>query len=150
MPNWCSNEVTLSLNKKNDVSKNAYVFVEELSKYIESNEGQFFQFLRPMPEYLIHRVAPNNCKTWYEWRSKNWGCKWDASETHVSYIDEAENTITIQFESPWRPPIELYDFLFDMSIDVYATCEEGGVGFKGIYDDGAYTEVDTFQEVVNG
>ena len=90
MPNWCENELRITNNTERRH------FINKLNQYIIDNDGRFFQYLRPMPEYLLHASDK-----WYDWRVENWGCKWDACETEVVHLDEENNCITIQFNSPW-------------------------------------------------
>ena len=127
MPNWCENELTITDNKE------SRHFINELNQYIIDNEGRFFQYLYPMPEYLLHASDK-----WYNWRVENWGCKWDACETEVVHLDDENNCITIHFNSPWAPPIELYDFLINLEIglEVDAIFEEEGMGISGTYENG--------------
>lgn len=132
MPNWCSNEVTITYNKE---TRNSNTFIQELEKYIDENGGSFFQYLRPMPEYMA-RIDD----TWYDWRTQNWGCKWDACETHIVYSNYLMNTITLQFETPWAPPVELYNFLSELGFKVSATFSEPMMNFKGTYELGEYYE----------
>lgn len=138
MPNWCENELTITSN--NELRK----FIHDLNQYIIDNEGSFFQYLRPMPEYLLHDSGK-----WYDWRVLNWGCKWDASDTEVVHLDEERNSITIHFNSPWAPPIDLYDFIINLGIglEVDAIFEEEGMGFNGTYENG---KANINQEEYNG
>lgn len=43
--------------------------------------------------------------SWYEWRSANWGCKWDANNygTPIEFEDGDDN-IHVEFDTPWGPP----------------------------------------------
>ena len=45
--------------------------------------------------------------SWYNWNIRNWGCKWDASQTDL-VADEAngENWVLVyKFDTPWAPPM---------------------------------------------
>lgn len=55
----------------------------------------------------MRRVYAENEKaygapSWYEWRIKNWGCKWDASECRRL------SACTWRFETPWDAPQRWY------------------------------------------
>lgn len=144
MPNWCSNEVTITAES---------VVIDGVVDSINNKNGRFFDYLRPMPTYLSERTAGGGTgkmpSSWYDWRSDNWGCKWDACETHIVEVsDKGDDTksVTILFESPWAPPINLYNFLYSIDVDVKATYSEPMMGFKGSYSNGVDTEVDTLAE----
>ena len=42
------------------------------------------------------------CKTWYDWCTRNWGCKWDLSDITLEVSDES---IGIQSLTAWCPPL---------------------------------------------
>lgn len=142
MPNWCSNKLTIEAEP---------AVVDGMVDYIKNNNGWFFNYLRPMPSYLNDRVHNCNGKehTWYDWRSDNWGCKWDACDTaivDVSSDDDGMKSVTVLFESPWAPPIYLYNFLHSIDVGVKATYSEPMMGFEGTYENGVDTEFSTFSE----
>lgn len=124
MPNWCSNDLTLS---HSDASK-----VEGLIRYLEDCEKkddadvQMFQYLRPRPT--------NQEDNWYDWNVSNWGTKWDAN-VYSSFAGDGH--VYVSFDTAWGPPIALYDYLTAEGWVVEALYAEPGVGFCGSYSDGA-------------
>ena len=120
MPNWCLNNVTL---KHDDVE-----VVDGLYEVLEKNPEQqeLFQYLRPRPE--------SESENWYSWNLENWGCKWDVSV--YDFDREDENTIRMSFDSPWGPPIAMYEFLESEGWSVDAMYDEGGMAFCGAFRDG--------------
>jgi hypothetical protein len=66
----------------------------------------------------------------YDWHCGEWGTKWDV-DTNV-YVD-GTSTVSVNFDSAWSPPIELYRWINRNYPEVRLewTYEEGGVGFQG-------------------
>ena len=67
-----------------------------------------------MPEELETEPSPQRDKDkakkfiekygaddWYNWRCKNWGCKWDASES--GFWKDGDDWV-VSFQTPWSPP----------------------------------------------
>jgi len=82
----------------------------------------------------------HNCSTvfnWYDWNCDNWGTKWDASETRLSWEGD---DLVINFDTAWNVPsrfIEKLSHLYpDVIFDVYAY-EEQGQYTSGRYAGGA-------------
>lgn len=137
MPNWCYNSATFSHNDKSKIDA-----LEEQLK----NNGDLFNSLRPMPEELRETTSPNSneeqVKTltekygagdWYSWAVNNWGTKWDAS---IGNWERDEDSIYVNFDTAWAPPIELYNYLTEQGWDINANYNEPGMCFAGIYSDG--------------
>jgi hypothetical protein len=79
------------------------------------------------PRYQNGKEA--HCTTkfnWYDWNIDNWGTKWDASETRLSW--ECDDLV-INFDTAWDVPHEFIEKLShmypDVIIDVYAYEEQG-------------------------
>jgi len=127
MPNWCYNTAKIS-GSKTEIER----FVKFLKETEDdSNEG-WFTFFRPMPQKI-----KNTENGWYEWSINNWGCKWNCQVSDWTY-DEDTNTVSLTFDSPWSPPIQLYEYI-DQEFDEFNIsaeyCEEG-IGFVGEFVDG--------------
>ena len=143
MPNWCSNIATLRHEDKSLIDK------------IEQAEG-VLQALIPCPEELnddelttsygdedkqkaveakrAEMVKKYGHASWYDWNIANWGTKWDLCEVNKTRIDA--NTIQLNFDTAWSPPVEAYDKLMGMDFEVLAYYFEPGMCFAGIYDNG--------------
>jgi hypothetical protein len=126
MPNWCTNAVTIS---HEDVTK-----IDAIETALKTEEKNFFQVIRPMPE--------SEKDDWYSWNVNNWGTKWDASVYEWERQDET--TITINFDTAWSPPTTLYEFMEEEEYNVDAYYHEGGMSFCGKFQDGydSYYEYD--------
>ena len=119
MPNWCNNTIKIQSEKKR---------IDEFESFLNENDGKdWFTFFRPLPEDLQN-------DGWYEWSINNWGCKWNCDANDWQRIDE--NTISFWFDSPWGPPLALYEFMVDEEFDVRASYHEEGMAFVGEFVDG--------------
>ena len=110
MPNWCKNNLKIvgdELEKKRCL------------KMLIDDEGKMtFDKAVPMPLPLKNTTAPSKypskhlkekygADNWYDWSIKNWGCKWDASESEFN----PGGDIDVTFETPWGPPIQFLEKL---------------------------------------
>ena len=131
MPNWCNNSITIQGSTET---------VETLWEEANKEDSGLLNAMVPMPVELNDTVSPSDGDNWYNWRTTNWGCKWDVSLEGLEFTNNHDGTssITGWFDSPWAPPIEAYNtFLDDMDgCYIEATYEEGGMDFAGIYTDG--------------
>ena len=131
MPNWCNNSITIQGSTET---------VETLWEEANKEDSGLLNAMVPMPVKLNDTVSPSDGDNWYNWRTTNWGCKWDVSLEGLEFTNNHDGTssITGWFDSPWAPPIEAYNtFLDDMDgCSLSATYEEGGMDFAGIYEDG--------------
>lgn len=123
MPNWCNNSVTISGKTKK---------IKEFVRFLEENDGKnFFTHFLPLPDNL-------QGEEWYSWSVNNWGCKWncDANDWVVSEIDKKTMSVSFWFDSPWGPPLALYEFMENEDLKVQGDYHEEGMGFVGRYSDG--------------
>jgi hypothetical protein len=127
MPNWCLNKLTIEHSDKDMVDR----FVKAYNKGTVCNEF--------IPE-------PNDIGDgWWDWRVNNWGVKWDVGadegtdreEWHGLKASVVGNQASCSFDSPWAPPIPLYEKMVELGYDVKASYFEPGMAFCGIYDNGA-------------
>lgn len=122
MPNWCSNKLVVSATSKKDLDE----FVVKMGGQDEEGDKREFTFnaLVPRP-----KAEENN---WYDWNVKNWGTKWDASESSV-YIHDEEFRVNITFDTAWSPPIEWLEKVAPQfpKLNFTLLYYEGGMGFAG-------------------
>ena len=127
MPNWCSNYVEVTGK------------VSELEKY-KLLQTFSLQNIRPMPEELINTVSPGDSPNWYDWCLSNWGTKWDVDvDGDIQTVARSGlDTITVacSFDSAWSPPIELYQYMETLGLQVSAAYYEPGIAFYGTFKDG--------------
>ena len=115
MPNWCSNNFSITGNKNS---------ISDLWVAAELKEG------------LLEAIAPIG-----EWEYGNaveaWGTKWDVSLEGLEFEDHGDGTASISgwFDSAWSPPIAAYEQLaadFDSCI-IEASYFEPGMDFAGFW-----------------
>ena len=131
MPNWCANNAEFY---NEDVAK-----VNELEarlKNLTDEDGLFSFFVK---------IPAEEKENWYDWNTANWGTKWEASVYSHERTDD--NTIRVNFDTAWCPPIALYEFL-SQNTDWYteATYYESGMAFIGKVS-GEFDECYTIDDV---
>ena len=143
MPNWCNNSITIQ-----GPTETVKTLWEE-AKTADNGSFGLLNAMVPMPKELEDTQGMSDGPNWYQWRVNNWGTKWDISDEGLEFTDNGDGTssITGWFDSAWSPPIEAYNTWLDDNdnCSLYATYEEGGMDFAGIYDDGH----DEYMEGVN-
>jgi hypothetical protein len=88
-------------------------------------------------EQLIEKYGYGD---WYSWSVDNWGCKWncDAQDWTVDDYDDENLSIKFWFDSPWGPPVALYEFISqDDSMTIFGNYHEEGMAFVGRYEYGS-------------
>ena len=114
MPNWCGNQLILRHSDKSKFE----ALVEELSK--GEDRVELFKHFRPRP--LTEE------ENWYDWNVANWGTKWEAN---VHYSNVQDDEITIDFDTAWSPPVDLYEHITKDGWEIEAAYSEPGMGFVG-------------------
>ena len=102
---------------------------------------EWFDFVLPCPQELkdVGAVSFHDKRNeellekyghqdWYSWSLENWGCKWNCD---AQDWDRTDDTITFWFDSPWGPPINLYDEMVNQGFDVEAYYHEEGKAYVG-------------------
>ena len=89
---------------------------------------------------IINYGAP----TWYEWRVKAWGCKWEAGN------QEAVSSDTIEFTTPWSAPVPILQALSEKFPDITITIrwadEDVGVNTgEAVFKGGEISELTRFE-----
>ena len=132
MPNWCTNEVSVYAETKEQMNE----FISFV-KSKEDNEPFSFQSILPMPKEIQEvgspvrivsekefeerdvqkDIFPNQLITkamsdkfrveygadnWYDWSNKHWGTKWEVSD--VEMFQDSEYEAQYEFDTAWCPP----------------------------------------------
>ena len=101
MPNWCWN--TLVIQGADSV---------EVERFAEQNKGAegplSFNAMVPMPPWVnrsekVEEVDMAEDTSWYGWRRKNWGSKWDLNEDVE--LSGSPYQLTYTFMTAWSPPL---------------------------------------------
>ncbi len=122
MPNWVQNRLVIDVLGQDEAEQ------REIRDFVkgEDEEGKpspfSFQQIRPMPEELKGTQSPNSDATeeeqrrlkllygadnWYDWRTANWGSKWDCKSAQ----DHGAGSMQFEFETPWSTPVEIIKYL---------------------------------------
>lgn len=129
MPNWCCNTIEIEGPRE---------AIDTFEKHLdESNGKEWFSYFIQIPEELKE-------DGWYEWNVENYGVKWNCDA--YDWQRTGDKTILFVFDSPWGPPIRLYENIENIElegvasdIDYYrinAQYSEEGMGFVGRFIDG--------------
>lgn len=160
MPNWVSNSI--SINGSAEEIKN---FKERASQpyktYWENESDQrqqelsFMNFISPPQEAIASGEywgthgfvkgeqvghTPNN---WYEFNTREWGVKWDASDVDIT--EEGETYLTYYFQTPWGIPEPVFRVMVaehpNLEFKMNCVEEQGwGAEYEGV--DGELTLTD--------
>jgi hypothetical protein len=124
MPNWCSNNLTITGN------------IDRLRQFRAENvkdDGNGltldFNFVAPLPD--------DQQENWYEWQCKNWGTKWtgDVYNVDITIFPVDNPDLTIGFSTAWAPPepwIEKASLKYP-DLNFHLLYEEGGLNFGGYF-----------------
>jgi hypothetical protein len=131
MPNWCSNEITIT----GDVTK----IVQALESIENKEENNLFKTLIDIPQDEYE-------KDWYNTNLKWFGTKWDVSYEESDPQEIDDNGLVLTPNTAWSPPIEFCVNLakkYGVEVDLYYY--EAGMDFCGkayINSDGTYSDED--------
>ena len=96
MPNWCSNQITITGDKS---------VIDKIEKIVkeEDHKNGLLNYMSPMPKQLEDTTSPSSASDkpqpmvegfdcWYDWRVEKWGTKWDVNEFYG--VDRQGDTIS--------------------------------------------------------
>ena len=142
MPNYCANSLKLTATTPANRE-----LLAKIRAHLGSDEVGIFQLIDPTPAELLDTRAgypkddrePANIEkfgyaNWYDFQVARWGTKWDAHE--ITLINETPDTLLIEFDTAWSPPVGIYQTLHSMGFEVEATYCEQGCNFVGYWIDG--------------
>lgn len=93
--------------------------VEKAVKLGQMNDNNY-----NMGHTLLKNLQEYGAKTWYEWRTTNWGTKWNACGTGW---DLYENTVS--FDTAWREPMPIFEKMQELfpssEFSILVSYEEG-------------------------
>lgn len=114
MPNWCTNNITVS-----------HVDPSMMAKFKEAfDKGALLETFIPTP--------PN--EDWYFFHVKSWGTKWDVGGDDAEFIlNEDGLSGSGWFDSAWAPPIAAYEKMTELGFLIDATYLETGMTLAGHY-----------------
>tara|TARA_B100001559_G_scaffold223445_1_gene187554 strand:- start:4 stop:522 length:519 start_codon:yes stop_codon:yes gene_type:complete len=140
MPNWCINRLTVEHPEEDMIKKFDKAYREDW--VIET----FYPTPREPndPTKLIgedEAASSSGMPSWWQWRIKNWGTKWDigCKADGGSYGMEPTivgNELSVSFDSAWSPPLGFYERLVKLGFQVKASYFEPGMVFAGTWENG--------------
>lgn len=130
MPNWCSNEITIT----GDVTE----IVKALDSIENREERNLFKSLIDVPQDEYEN-------DWYNTNLKYFGTKWDVSHEECD-PQEFDGELVLTPNTAWSPPTEFcVNLAKKYGVEVEMYYHEGGMDFCGktyINSDGTYREED--------
>ena len=159
MPNWVDNALTIHGPAEELARFAAQAATTYTSKYMDFGSGDmkmveqevetkfsFWNFIKPddniLNEYWgqapqgrsLAEAMQFKSNHWYDWNVRNWGCKWDASDTHV---EESVGELGYYFQTPWSQPTEALEAMsnqYPALVMTMRSIEEQGWGYEYIAD----------------
>jgi hypothetical protein len=130
MPNWCSNTITITGDKK--IISGMTRLIESIKKTEGEEPGVFVTLLGREPGMTQDRY---NNSGWYDSNVSYWGTKWDVSYDDCCFTFD-EESISLHPETAWSPPIEFCKSMVKeyKSIKIHIFYSEGGNDFCGQCD----------------
>jgi hypothetical protein len=119
MPNWCSNNLTVTGRG-----------VGKLIQYVKDTEFDF-NLIKPMPIVIrMFNEFGRHTGKWYSWCIANWGTKWGAE---VCGTRKVRGGYCVYFDTAWAPAIPIVERLSQkfpkLKFSLYY--EESGSCFAG-------------------
>ena len=139
MPNWCSNQATIHGTKEQILELvGAYERGGVIENYLPTPRDPEDPTKLLGEDQALGKEA-NDKTSWYYWRNKHWGTKWDFGKTEYTADEECDwqvdeegyGLVHLRFETAWSPPIGWYEALNALDMTVEAYYFEPGVSFCG-------------------
>jgi hypothetical protein len=149
MPNYCNNVLELTHEDPAMITRarDAFLRGELLNEFIPVPEdlkivvGRVGDDADEAQKALVAQSEANTAKygypNWYDFCIGEWGTKWDVGGDDCNAPEGNENNLTVGFDSAWAPPLTAYEKLVDLGFGVRGYYSEPGMGFCGIWHNGA-------------
>ena len=158
MPNWCSNEVTVYANSREDLVRLLTMAVKPVEGDDDSDDSVDkspfrMESIHTTPRELMDNNKPTGgdqlqnaiagntdykYDNWYDWRVANWGTKWDMDNVQLDepeYSGEEEGkrwSFDLSYQTAWSPNIEFWKYVCNMGpFIVEMRYIEEGMGYIG-------------------
>ena len=115
MPNWCSNDMTITGEEAQ---------LAQLAELLKADIETMMERLVPKPEGLTDGE-------WYSWCLNNWGTKWDMCEVVAGFEPDM---IELNYETAWAPNVAFWETISARfpELDMTHYYREVGMGFTGV------------------
>ena len=158
MPNWCENKMTIRHTDPSMIkrARDAWMSGQFLSEFIpipndlKIVSGRVGADDNPEQVLLVSQQIINKAQhgyiDWYAFSTNEWGTKWDIGyhkdEDNAPY-NENQAEFTVRYNSAWSPPEAACFKLVAMGFDITNYYYEPGMGFCGVFENGADTTYST-------
>ena len=141
MPNWCTNRVTITCDNDdkldylrglfdNDRVFNALI-PEPDWETTPFPDGSLPTTVKVMDRTMLNGPDGTQDLRWYDWRTANWGCKWDIAASDVELTSDEPGLIEYLFDTPWCPPEGIKAAIEKLGCSVQWLWDEPGMGQAG-------------------
>jgi len=121
MPNWCSNDVTITGPK----AKVKALWDRAVQYQSEDQAKGLLEAMAPIGDWQYGNAV------------QRWGTKWDVSLEGLEFEDDGEQGIIQGYaDSAWAPPIDAFIEFVEANPEVYVECYyfEPGTSFVGFWN----------------
>jgi len=149
MPNWCSNNLTLTHSDPQMIQRafdalergeflNEFIPVPQQLKIVAGRVGDDTdEAQQKLEEDTKRNLEELGYGNWYDFCVGEWGTKWDTGEQGASDIRPDGLMLHTAFDTAWAPPLAAYEKLEELGFGVNAMYYEGGMAYAGIWSDGS-------------
>jgi hypothetical protein len=147
MPNWCNNYLELEHDDPAMIerAKTAFADAKLLAEFcpvptsLHIVAGRVGSDEEPEQIALVEQEAANiathGYTNWYDYCVNEWGTKWDVGGDGDQATVHSPNSISMNFDSAWAPPIAAMEKFQDLGFRVKLVYWESGMCFCGVYDE---------------
>ena len=166
MPNWCNNYLELEHEDPAMITRAQKAFAEgklleefcpvPASLHIVAGMVGDPDEQKKLEEDTARNIATHGYGNWYDYCVNEWGTKWDVGGDGDQATVDTPNTMSMNFDSAWAPPVAAMEKFQDLGFKVKLVYWESGMCFAGIYDENGddyieYSDMtaDELAEVIN-
>ena len=145
MPNWCNNYLELEHEDPAMISRAQKAFAEAklLEEFCPVPESLHIvagcvgdpDEQKKLEEDTARNIATHGYGNWYDYCVNEWGTKWDVGGEGDQATVHSPNSISMNFDSAWAPPIAAMENFMDLGFRVKLIYWESGMGFCGLFDE---------------
>jgi hypothetical protein len=166
MPNWCNNYLELEHEDPAMIERAQKAFAEgklleefcpvPASLHIVAGRLGDGDEQKKLEEDTAENIRVHGYGNWYDYCVNEWGTKWDVGGDGDQATVESPNSIKMNFDSAWAPPVAAMEKFMDLGFKVKLVYWESGMGFCGLFDENGddyyeYSDMtaDELAEVIN-
>jgi len=147
MPNWCNNYLELEHEDPAMIerAKTAFADARLLNEFCPVPEslhivaGRVGSDEEPdqkaLEEATARNIATHGYGNWYDYCVNEWGTKWDIGGEGDQATVTSPNSISMNFDSAWAPPIAAMEKFMDLGFKVKLIYWESGMCYCGLFDE---------------